>query len=71
MPSVEEMDALNCMRDDWGTAYIIEHHPGDMEPYKATRRDDRTVLEAMSPAELRAMIRADYYARPVSRDAAS
>jgi len=71
MPSVEEMDALNCLKDDWGSAYEITYQLGEVEPYRAIRRDDSTALEALTPAELRAIIRADYYARPVSLDAAS
>jgi len=72
MPSVEEMDALNCLKDDWGSAYEITYQPGEAEPYRAIRRDDSIALQgAVTPAGLRAVIRADYCARPVSLDAAS
>jgi hypothetical protein len=71
MPSVEETDALTCLKDDWGTAYDITRQPAHAGPWRAVRRDDSTALEAPTPAGLRAAIRADYHARPVSRDAAS
>jgi hypothetical protein len=71
MPSVEEMDALNCLKDDWGSAYDITCQPGQAEPWRAIRRDDTTAVQAPTPGRLRAVIRADYHARPVSRDAAS
>ena len=71
MPSVEEMDALYCLKDDWGSAYEITYQPDEAQPYRAIRRDDSIALEALTPAGLRAIIRADYYARPVSLDAAS
>jgi hypothetical protein len=45
-------------------AGTITYQPGEAEPYRAIRRHDSTALQALTPAELRAIIRADYYGRP-------
>ena len=45
--------------------------PAAAHPYQAERRDDPAViLSAASPAALRELIRADYWARPVPREVA-
>ncbi len=61
----ERKAALRDLDHHWGSAYLI--FSGDGE-YSATRMDDRQVLTANSPGELRSEIIADYQARPVPRD---
>jgi hypothetical protein len=71
MPDIAEMDSYGMLCEDWGSAYLITRAPGAAHPYRAERRDDRAVvLTAATPDALRELIRADYLARPVSRDVA-
>jgi hypothetical protein len=65
------MDSYSMLGEDWGSAYQITRTPGQDHPYRAERRDDPAVtLTAASPGALRELIRADYLARPVTREAA-
>lgn len=57
--------ALEELRHHWGSAYVIGHPEPDV--WVAQRRDDRVVLRADTPEELRDRIIADYTARPVPR----
>jgi hypothetical protein len=71
VPNIAEMDSYGMLREDWGSAYLITRIPGAAQPYHAERRDDRAVvLSAATPGALRELIRADYWARPVPREAA-
>ena len=71
MPDIAEMDSYAMLCQDWGSAYRITRTPGAARPYQAERRDDRAaVLTAEGPDALRDLIRADYLARPVSREVA-
>ncbi len=71
MPDIAEMDSYAMLCQDWGSAYQITRTPGAAHPYQAERRDDpAVVLTAGSPATLRDLIRANYLARPVPREAA-
>ena len=58
-------EQLKELRWHYGEAYVIDHL--DDGRWLAQRRDDRQTLQAGSPDELLAMIRADYAARPVPR----
>ena len=71
MPDIAEMDSYEMLCEDWGSAYLITRAPAAAHPYQAERRDDPAViLSAASPAALRELIRADYWARPVPREVA-
>lgn len=70
MANVQETDAFACLKSDWETAYQFQYHPGTRSRYRAFRRDDGTELAALTPEELRSLIRADYLARPVAREVA-
>jgi hypothetical protein len=71
MPDITEMDSYAMLCEDWGSAYQITRTPGADHPYRAGRRDDpAVVLTAAGPGALRALIRADYLARPVPREVA-
>ena len=71
MPDIAEMDSYAMLCQDWGSAYRITRTPSTTYPYQAERRDDHTVvLSAADPDALRNLIRADYLARPVSREVA-
>jgi hypothetical protein len=70
VPNVQERDAFECLKDDWGAAYRFEYWPGTQKPYRAFRRDDDTELSAKTPGVLRDLIRTDYLARPVPREVA-
>jgi hypothetical protein len=71
MPDIAEMDSYEMLCEDWGSAYLITRAPGAAHPYRAERRDDPgVILTAATPAALRRLIRADYWARPVSREVA-
>ena len=71
MPDIAEMDSYAMLCQDWGSAYRTTRTPGTGRPYQAERRDDPAiVLTAAGPAALRDLIRADYLARPVPREAA-
>jgi hypothetical protein len=71
MTGIAEMDSYEMLCEDWGSAYLITRAPGTAHPYQAERRDDPAViLAAASPAALRELIRADYWARPVPREVA-
>jgi hypothetical protein len=71
MPGISEMDAYAMLRDDWGSAYLITRTPDAEKPYSAQRRDNpAVVLDAESPDTLRELVRADYWANPVSRQIA-
>lgn len=71
MPDIAETDSYQMLREDWGSAYRITRAPGTTRPYHANRRDDPAItLTAATPGALRALIRADYRARPVPRQAA-
>ncbi len=71
MPDIAEMDSYEMLCEDWSSAYLITRAPGTAHPDSAERRDDPAViLTAASPAALRELIRADYWARPVSREVA-
>jgi len=71
MPDIAEMDSYAMLCQDWGSAYRITRIPGTTCPYQAERRDDpAVVLAAAGPDALRDLIRADYLARPVSREVA-
>lgn len=59
-------DPLVELRWHWGSAYVISHPAPDM--WVAQRRDTRKTLRAGTPAALRELILADYFARPVPRD---
>lgn len=50
----------------WGEAYVIAHMGPDM--WLAQRRDNRKMLRAGEPEELRGLITEDYEAQPVSRE---
>ena len=71
MPDAAETESYEMLCEDWGSAYLITRAPGTGHPYKAARRDDSAViLTAADPEALRALIRADYLARPVPREVA-
>jgi hypothetical protein len=71
MPDIAEMDSYAMLCQDWGSAYRITRTPGIAHPHQAERRDDSAVLlTAAGPDALRDLIRADYLARPVSREVA-
>ena len=72
MADIAEMDSYEMLCEDWGSAYLITRAPAAAaHPYQAERRDDPAViLTGASPAALRELIRADYWARPVSREVA-
>jgi hypothetical protein len=71
MPDIAEMDSYGMLRQDWNSAYLITRIPGTAQPYRAERRDDPAiVLTAATPGALRELIRADYWARSVPRQAA-
>jgi hypothetical protein len=57
--------ALDDLRWHYGEAYLIELI-GDR--WIAQRRDSHATMSAGSPDQLLGLIRADYAARPVSRD---
>jgi hypothetical protein len=57
--------ALADLDFHWGGAYDVAAGAGG---WMARRRDDGRPLVAGSPDELRALILADYSARPVPRD---
>ena len=59
-------EPLADLRWNWGEAYAIDHVGADR--WLAQRRDDRHTLVADTPEDLRAMIQADYAARPVPRE---
>jgi hypothetical protein len=56
---------LGYLIHHYGEAYDINMRRGR---YEARRRDDATTLTADSAAELLELIRADYAAKPVSRE---
>jgi hypothetical protein len=65
----EDQWTLGDLRWHWGSAYVIFH---SLRCWKAIRRDDTSgdmtrTLKANEPAELAALIRADYAACPVPR----
>lgn len=71
MTDIAETDSYDMLCEDWDSAYLITRAPGTAHPYRAERRDDPTVaLTAATPGALRELIRADYLARPVPREAA-
>jgi len=71
MPDIAEMDSYGMLCEDWGSAYLITRGPDPVHPYRAERRDDpAAILTAATPDALRELIRADYWARPVSREIA-
>jgi hypothetical protein len=70
MPDIAEMDSYAMLCQDWGSAYRITRTPRAARPYQAERRDDRVVLTAADPGTLRHLVRAEYLARPVPREAA-
>jgi hypothetical protein len=71
MPDIAEMDRYAMLCQDWGSTYRITRTPGAAHPYQAEPRDDRAVvLTAADPGTLRDLIRADYLARPIPREAA-
>ena len=71
MPDIAEMDSYEMLCEDWGSVYLITRASGTAHHYQAERRDDlAVVLTAASPAALRELIRADYWARPVPREVA-
>jgi len=71
MPDIAEMDSYGMLCEDWGSAYLITRAPDAVHPYQAGRRDDpAVVLTGATPDALRELIRADYGARPVSREIA-
>ena len=71
MTGIAEMDSYEMLCEDWGSAYLIIRAPGTAHPYQAERRDDPAViLTAVTPAALRELIRADYWACPVPREVA-
>jgi hypothetical protein len=59
------MTPLCDLRWHWGGAYVIS---GTIGRWRAERRDNRRVLTAEGPEMLRALIIADYRAKPVPRD---
>jgi hypothetical protein len=69
--NVQQTDAFECLKADWGGAYNFEYWPGTPKPYRAFRRDDSTELSGTTPDDLRNLIRADYLRRPVSEETAS
>ena len=60
-------DPLDALQWHWGEAYVIVRP--EMDVWLALRRDNREMLRAEAPGELRDKILADYLACPVSRDA--
>ncbi len=71
MPDIAETDRYEMLCEDWGSAYLITRARDPAHPYRAARRDDPAViLSAADPDALRELIRADYLARPVSREVA-
>lgn len=59
---------LDDLRWHWGEAYLIHHLGPDV--WVAQRRDSRQTIGAEDPETLRERIKADYAARPVSRQVA-
>jgi hypothetical protein len=59
---------LDDLRWHWGEAYLIHHLGPDV--WVAQRRDSRQTMGAEDPETLRVRIKADYAARPVSRQVA-
>ena len=71
MTDIAETDSYEMLCEDWGSAYLITRARGPAHPCQAARRDDPAViLTAAGPDALRELIRADYLARPVSREVA-
>lgn len=62
------MVQLDRLRWDWDGAYLISYFEPDT--WLAQRRDNRETLTAGTPYGLLDLIRADYAARPVSRQVA-
>ena len=60
---------LGDLRHHWGSAYLI-HYLQQAGKWVAQRRDSRATMSADTAAGLRALIVADYDARPVPREAA-
>ena len=62
------MAPLDELRWHWGGAYLISFFEPDN--WVAQRRDNREMLRADNPVDLREKIVADYTAHPVSRQVA-
>lgn len=61
--TVEERDQYETLKSDW-PVYACDYDPDRAHPFRAVPLADRgTVLEADSPGELRALVRADHVAR--------
>lgn len=58
---------LASLREHWNAAYIIASD-GTGQVWTATRRDGRGAMTESTAQDLRARIRDDYHARPVTRD---
>jgi hypothetical protein len=56
---------LDDLRWHWGSAYVISHPCPEV--WLAQRRDDREMIRAATPGDLRDRIVEDYTARPVPR----
>jgi hypothetical protein len=59
---------LDALRWHWGEPYLISFFEPDN--WVAQRRDNREMLRADNPLDLRDLIVADYRANPVSRQVA-
>ena len=68
MRSEDLAEPLNDLRWHWGSAYSISHPEPDV--WIAQRLDTREMLRAADPAQLHAVIAANYIARPVPRSLA-
>jgi hypothetical protein len=64
------LSALEALRRDWGSAYLIDYDAAKREWWAARRDQTGSLITAASHEALRPKIRADYAARPVSREVA-
>lgn len=64
------LSALEALRRDWGTAYVIDYDAAKRE-WRAARRDQTgSLITAAGHEALRPLIRADYAERAVPREVA-
>ena len=70
MPDIAETDSYAMLCEDWGDAYQITRTPAGAPPTGPNGGTIPPIRHAAGPGALRALIRADYLARPVPREVA-